>query len=121
MPLASEDAWWRKRAGFANHHVWVTPFSQDERYAAGDYPNQSPGGDGLARWTEQDRNVANEDVIFRYTFGNTHSPRPEDYPVMPATYTGFLLKPNGFFDANPANDLPPSAKSTNGHGCCHGK
>jgi primary-amine oxidase len=121
MPMASPDAWWRKRAGFVNHHVWVTPFSEDERYAAGDYPNQSPGGDGLARWTEQDRNVANEDVVFWYTFGHTHIPRPEDYPVMPAAYIGFVLKPNGFFDANPANDLPPSAQSTHGHACCHGK
>jgi primary-amine oxidase len=35
-------------------------------------------------------------------------PCPEDYPVMPANYIGFLLKPIGFFDRNPANDLPPS-------------
>ena len=44
-----------------------------------------------------------------YTFGHTHIPRPEDYPVMPAAYIGFLLKPTGFFDRNPANDVPPSA------------
>ena len=37
----SPNAWWRKRAGFVNHHVWVTPFAEDEKYAAGDYPNQS--------------------------------------------------------------------------------
>lgn len=121
MPLASPSASWRRRAGFVNHHVWVTPFSEDERYAAGDYPNQSPGGDGLALWTEKDRDIANADVVFWYTFGHTHIPRPEDYPVMPAAYIGFLLKPNGFFDANPANDLPPSIKSSNGRGCCHSK
>lgn len=108
-PLASPDAWWRKRAGFVDHHVWVTPFAEGERYAAGDYPNQSHGGDGLVKWTEADRPIENTDVVLWYTFGHTHVPRPEDYPVMPAGYIGFLLKPNGFFDRNPANDLPPSA------------
>ena len=120
-PLASKNAWWRKRAGFVNHHVWVTPFSEEERYAAGECPNQSAGGDGLVRWTEQDRNIANTDVVFWYTFGHTHIPRPEDYPVMPVAYIGFLLKPNGFFNLNPANDLPSSATPTNGHRCCHPK
>jgi primary-amine oxidase len=108
LPLASPNAWWRKRAGFVNHHVWVTPFRDDENYAAGDYPNQSGGGDGLVKWTQADRPIANSDVVFWYTFGHTHIPRLEDYPVMPAAYLGFLLKPNGFFDQNPANDVPPS-------------
>jgi primary-amine oxidase len=98
FPLASPNAWWRKRAGFVNHHVWVTPYSADERYAAGDYPNQSSGGDGLSLWTEANRPVADTDVVFWYTFGHTHIPRPEDYPVMPAAYIGFVLKPNGFFE-----------------------
>ncbi len=115
FPYASPNAWWRKRAGFVNHHVWVTPYSPDEKYGAGDYPNQSRGGDGLIRWTEQDRPVENTDVVFWYTFGHTHVPRPEDYPVMPTAYIGFTLKPNGFFDANPANDVPPSKKA-----CCKG-
>src|SRR5204863_492420 len=60
-------------------------------------------------------------VVFGYTFGHTHIPRPEDYPVMPTAYIGFLLKPNGFFDLNPANDVPssePAAKTAAG-GCCH--
>ena len=50
----------------------------------------------------------------------------EDYPVMPTAYIGFLLKPNGFFDMNPANDLPPSeskkldlqAVDGKPHSCC---
>lgn len=116
-PMAGPDAWWRKRAGFVNYHVWVTPFDEGERFAAGDYPNQSAGGDGLVRWTEADRDIANGDVVLWYTFGHTHIPRPEDYPVMPAAYIGFLLKPVGFFDQNPANDLPPSKKAKAG-GCC---
>ena len=120
FPFASPNAWWRKRAGFVNHHVWVTPFTEGEKYAAGDYPNQSQGGDGLVKWTEADRPIADTDVVFWYTFGHTHLPRPEDYPVMPTAYIGFLLKPNGFFDLNPANDVPPSApKAETAKGCCH--
>jgi primary-amine oxidase len=119
-PLASPNAWWRKRAGFVNHHVWVTPFSEGENYAAGDYPNQSTGGDGLLKWTDADRPIADTDVVLWYTFGHTHIPRPEDYPVMPTAYIGFLLKPSGFFDMNPANDVPPSEpKGIEVKGCCH--
>jgi primary-amine oxidase len=119
FPFASPNAWWRRRAGFVNHHIWVTPYQEDEKYAAGDYPNQSSGGDGLVKWTEADRPVANTDLVFWYTFGHTHIPRPEDYPVMPTAYIGFLLKPNGFFDENPANDVPPSRMAVNHEGCQH--
>lgn len=120
FPLASPNAWWRKRAGFVNHHVWVTPYREDEKYAAGDFPNQSSGGAGLVAWTEADRPVADTDIVFWYTFGHTHLPRPEDYPVMPTAYLGFLLKPNGFFGQNPANDVPPSETKpvANAGSCC---
>lgn len=120
FPFASPNAWWRKRAGFVNNHVWVTPYDTTEKYAAGDYPNQSTGGDGLIKWTEADRSTADTDIVFWYTFGHTHLPRPEDYPVMPTAYIGFLLKPAGFFDMNPANDLPTSEpKPQTVTVCCH--
>lgn len=123
IPFASKQSSWRKRAGFVDHHVWVTPFDEHEKFAAGNYPNQHAGGDGLIRWTEQDRSVRNKDVVFWYTMGHTHIPRPEDYPVMPTAYIGFLMKPLGFFKMNPANDVPPmkKAKGTNGAApsCCH--
>jgi primary-amine oxidase len=120
FPFASKNAWWRKRAGFVDHHVWVTPFRDEERHAAGNYPNQSQGGDGLPLWTQADRPIANTDIVLWYTFGHTHIARPEDYPVMPTAYIGFMLKPNGFFTENPANDVPPSpAKTAAKAGCCH--
>lgn len=119
FPFASKNAWWRKRAGFVNHHVWVTPYRADEKYGAGDFPNQSSGGDGLIRWTQADRPIADTDIVLWYTMGHTHLPRPEDYPVMPTAYIGFTLKPSGFFTANPANDVPPSAKKKAGT-CCGG-
>lgn len=117
FPFASPNAWWRKRAGFVNHHVWVTPYDETERFAAGDFPNQSEGGDGLVKWVEKNRSIENTDVVFWYTFGHTHIPRPEDCPVMPTAYIGFLLKPNGFFDQNPANNVPPSKPE--GKACSH--
>ncbi len=118
VPYGAPTAWWRKRAGFVEHHVWVTPFDEHERYAAGDYPNQSGCTDGLLKWVEADRPIENTDVVFWYTFGHTHIPRLEDYPVMPTAYIGFLLKPSGFFDQNPANDVPPSPAAKMAGGCC---
>ncbi|HUI02072.1 MAG TPA: primary-amine oxidase [Acidimicrobiales bacterium] len=96
-----------RRAGFAACNLWVTPYAADECRAAGDYPNQHAGGDGLPRWTAQDRPVVERDIVVWHTFGVTHVPRPEDWPVMPVEYTGFMLVPQGFFDRNPALDVPP--------------
>jgi primary-amine oxidase len=97
-----------KRAGFAAHNLWVTPYARDERRAAGEYPNQHAGGDGLPAWTAADRSIARTDLVCWYTFGVTHFVRPEDWPVTPVEYCGFVLKPVGFFDRNPALDVPPS-------------
>ncbi len=107
VPFAQPDSWIRKRAGFLNAHVWATPYSETERYPAGDYPNLSTGGDGLTRWTAANRSVDNRDVVLWYTLGITHNPRPEDWPVMPVHEAGFKLVPWGFFAKNPAMDMPP--------------
>ncbi|MCE9567169.1 MAG: primary-amine oxidase [Planctomycetes bacterium] len=116
IPFADGEAAVLKRAGFLNKHLWVTPYHPDERFPAGDYPNQNPGGDGLPKWTAADRAIDDTDVVVWYTFGHTHIPRPEDWPVMPASSIGFFLKPDGFFNANPALDLPPSPPKPE---CCH--
>ncbi len=116
LPFPDDEASVTKRAGFTKKHVWVTPYARDEMAAAGDYVNQHPGGDGLPAWTQTNRSVENTDVVLWHTFGINHVARPEDWPVMPVAYTGFTMKPVGFFDMNPALDVPPSA-SNNGH--CH--
>ena len=98
-----------KRAGFMFKHFWATPFASDEMYPAGQYPNQHPGGDGLPRWTAQNRSIENENVVVWYTMNYHHLPRPEDWPVQPCVYAGFHWMPSGFFDANPALDVPSPA------------
>jgi primary-amine oxidase len=112
--LAQEGSSIRDRARFATHNLWVTPYAADERRAAGDFPNQHPGGDGLPRWTAQNRPLLDTDVVVWHTFGVTHIPRPEDWPVMPVERCGFLLSPIGFFDQSPALDVAPSPSH------CHG-
>jgi primary-amine oxidase len=114
-PFAQPDSAFARRAGFAYQHVWVTPYSPRERYAAGEYPNQHAGGDGLPAWTRQRRSIENEDVVLWYTFGLHHLPRPEDWPVMPVHALGFTLEPFGFFDENPALDVAPPHHAHGAH------
>ena len=108
VAFSHPDAPVTRRAAFATKHLWVTPFQPDERFPAGEYPNQHPGGDGLPAWTKADRPIENTDVVLWYTLGSHHITRPEDWPVMPVDRVGFTLKPAGFFDRNPALDVAPS-------------
>lgn len=107
--LADADSSIAGRAAFATKALWVTQYTPEQRYPAGDLVNQNPGGAGLPAWVQADRSVDGEDIVVWHTFGLTHFPRPEDWPVMPVDYTGFVLKPAGFFDRNPALDVPPTA------------
>ncbi|MQA12742.1 MAG: primary-amine oxidase [Pseudonocardiaceae bacterium] len=113
LPFAAGDASVSRRAAFATKHLWVTPYRQAERHPAGDYPNQHAGGAGLPEWTRADRPIEDTDVVVWYTLGSHHSPRLEDWPVMPVQYAGFTLAPDGFFDHSPALDVPPP--SGDGH------
>jgi primary-amine oxidase len=108
-PMYAPDSRFANRAGFTREHVWVTAYDPAERFAAGDYPNQHPGGDGVPRYAAADRPLENADIVLWYTFGAHHVVRPEDWPVMPVTHVGFKLKPAGFFAGNPALDMPRSA------------
>src|SRR6266540_1589928 len=95
-----------RRAAFATRHLWVTRYDPAQRYAAGDLPNQHPGGAGLPSYVAADREIDGRDIVLWHTFGMTHFPRPEDWPVMPVAHCGFVLRPVGFFDRNPILDLP---------------
>jgi len=106
LPFAQPDSWIRKRAGFVNAHLWVTPYDPSEMYAAGSYVNQSTGDDGLPTWTKANRSIENRDIVVWYTMGITHIPRSEDWRVMSVHTARFKLVPSGFFNQNPALDLP---------------
>ncbi len=115
--LADPSSSVAKRAAFTTKHLWVTKYDPAERYPAGHIVNQHPGGDGLPRFVAQDRNIENDDVVLWHTFGLTHFPRPEDWPMMPVDYAGFTLKPVSFFDRNPALNVPAGKKKSH---CCNG-
>ncbi|TDD87877.1 primary-amine oxidase [Saccharopolyspora karakumensis] len=114
--LADESASVHARGTFATKHLWVTRYDREQRYPAGDLVNQNPGGAGLPAWTARDRDIDGQDIVVWHTFGLTHFPRPEDWPIMPVDRAGFTLTPVGFFDRNPTLDVPRST----GTGC-HGE
>ena len=105
-PYLAPESLARKRAQFVNNHFWVTRYNPQELYAAGAYPNQSKGGDGLPKFAANNEKIENEDVVVWYTLGITHIPRPEEWDVMPVTRIGFKLIPGKFFSRNPALDVP---------------
>lgn len=106
LPLLSADSPAMQRAGFATKHLWVTPYRPTELYAAGAYPYQSERGAGLPTYVAHNESVRDTDIVIWHTFVSHHVVRPEDWPVMPVTTTGLHLRPVGFFDTNPALDLP---------------
>jgi primary-amine oxidase len=114
-PFAQEGASILRRAGFIKHNLWLTAYNPAHRYASGDYINQNAAPDGVDQWIRRDQSLENTDVVAWYSFGVHHIPRPEDWPVMPVAYAGFMLKPSGFFDQNPAMDVPPPKPR---HKCC---
>ncbi len=108
--LADPDSPLAKRAGFAANHLWVTRYDPAHRWPAGDFVNQNPGGAGLPAFIAGNQDIDGADIVVWHTFGPTHVPRPEDWPVMPVARCGFVLKPTGFFDRNPTLDVPPPAR-----------
>jgi primary-amine oxidase len=97
-----------RRAQVIGHTLWVTPFHEEERWPCGEFVVQSRDDRGLPVWTAQNRSIEDTDVVLWYVFGIHHITRPEEWPVMSVDVVSFWLKPVGFFDRNPALDVPPS-------------
>eukprot|EP00798_Chlamydomonas_sp_ICE-L_P020186 gene20186-26925_t len=106
--LAVEGSAIREKAFFAAHNLFVTPHSDDQLFPAGDYVFGAATCTGLHQWTAADAPLVGADPVLWYSFGVTHVVRVEDFPVMPVEVCGFMLKPYGFFTANPGLDVPPS-------------
>ncbi|EXJ78706.1 hypothetical protein A1O1_09108 [Capronia coronata CBS 617.96] len=134
MLLAHPGSWHARRAKYATQPFWVTSYRDGELYAAGDYTYQSlpeevggKAGD-VGTWAARGDKVDNEDIVLWHSISLTHNPRPEDYPVMPCDTMVVSLKPSGFFEQNPALDVPQSTQRTNHSvlyeersGCCEPK
>ncbi len=93
------------RAGFIEHALWVTRHDPDQRFAAGDTPNQNPGEPGLPAYAQNDQSLVNADLVLWVTIGHHHVTATEDFPVLSLEPLSFRLKPVNFFDRNPALDL----------------
>ncbi|WP_052702949.1 hypothetical protein [Paenibacillus beijingensis] len=111
-PLFSDDDYLMKRAGYLKNHIWVTPYAKDEIYPEGKYINQNPNDTGLAKWTEQNRDIYQKDDVVWITTGTTHIPRSEEWPMMSTEWGSLMLKPFNFMDRTPTLDLPAPTEDT---------
>lgn len=104
--LLPSTEWPQKRAGFSEHNLWVTPYSDKEGFASGTYVIGGKGEVSLPNWTKQIRNIMNTDIAAWYMMGFHPVPRIEDWPQMPTMWHTFTLLPYQFLPKNPTMDLP---------------
>ena len=109
--IPQDDA--QRRALFTLNSLWVTKYNQTELYSAGDYPNQSHGGEGIVKYVADRQNIDNQDIVLWPTLGFDHIPRAEDWPIMPTMFMQISIRPFNFFDQNPTMDVPPYFKGMN--------
>ncbi|KAH6886187.1 copper amine oxidase [Thelonectria olida] len=113
--LAQPGSMVYKRAAFARHSLWVTPYKDYEIFPAGDYVCQSTGEEKhpyngtIVDWVARDEPIENTDIVCYIQFGLTHFPRTEDFPIMPAEPVSVMLRASNFFQKNPGLWVPPSA------------
>ncbi|MFN0060251.1 MAG: hypothetical protein ACKVX7_17470 [Planctomycetota bacterium] len=94
-----------ERARFIEHNLWITAHNPNERFAAGDTPNQHPDKPGLPEFIKNNESLVGADLVLWLTVGFHHVTVAEDFPVLPREHKSFELKPSNFFDRNPALDL----------------
>jgi primary-amine oxidase len=92
-------------AGYTFHHLWVTPYRDGQLYPVGAHPSRAGSGyaDTLFHYAD-DEPIYDRDIVVWYSLGETHFPRPEDYPVMSNTTLSVDFRPDGFFARNPVLD-----------------
>ena len=100
-PLLAPSHPLRRRARFIEYQCAITKYNADEMYAAGAYPNQSAGDEGLPKFVANDDRLVRRDVVLWCTIGTTHVGRSEDWPVMPVSHARLRLLPTGFHSQNP--------------------
>ncbi|MDC3727529.1 tyramine oxidase [Rhodococcus rhodochrous] len=124
IPFSTPDSVMARRAPFTHNHLWATPYDPAEQYVGGQYPNQAePGEDGVQVWQQKGRSLDGAELVLWPVIGVMHFPRPEQWPIMPVEQIGFMFEPDGFFDRNPAMDIPAptphcSTESGGESACC---
>ena len=109
-----------RKAPFVAKHLWATAYDANERYIAGEYPNQAPlEAEGITAWQQADRLLDGAELVLWPIVGVHHYPKPEEWPIMPVHRIGLRLEPDGFFTRNPSLDLPPSASAHCAPGAGH--
>lgn len=118
--MAKEGSLVRKRAPWAAYTTEVVPY-QDEGlgygriYPSGEHVAQwsGDGPRGMREWIGDGLDaIENTDILLFHTFGITHFPSPEDFPVMPTEIFDLMLRPRHFFTENPVLDVKPSYART---------
>lgn len=118
--MAKEGSLVRKRAPWAAWTTQVVPYKDEglgygRLYPSGEHVAQwsGDGARGMREWIgDGTENVENTDILFFHTFGITHFPSPEDFPVMPTEIFDLMLRPRHFFTENPVLDVKPSYSRT---------
>ena len=102
-----------RRAGFARHTLWVTPYDAGERFPAGAYPYQHADPGGLPAFSATSPRGRGRRPLVH---GRRHPVRPPrgladhaDDQGRARAAAGRLLRPQ------PDLDMPPPES-----GCCHG-
>ena len=92
--------------------------TSDEQFVAASTPTRPNRAPTACRsGSGEDRSLLDTELVLWATVSSHHFPRPEDWPVMPVASTGLRLEPDGFFDRNPALDLPRPIQG--GATACH--
>lgn len=118
--LAQEGSLVRKRAPWAKYSAEVVPYKDDEHgygriYPSGVHVCQQSGEKtfGIQEWMgDGSDKIENTDIVLFHTFGITHFPAPEDFPVMPTEIFDLMFRPRHFFTENPCLDVKPSHART---------
>ncbi|KAI5116906.1 hypothetical protein M0805_000801 [Coniferiporia weirii] len=130
--LAKENSWVQKRALFGTKALWVVKDKEgpdgSRIWPSGKYVPQtrSEPAESIGPWAREGANIDNEDILLYLTLGTNHIPRPEDWPVMPVEHLNVYFKPQNFFRASPALDVPraddlkssPAFPQAETNGCC---
>jgi primary-amine oxidase len=73
-PFSNPQSRIGKRTLYLQHTLFVTQYADDEFYVTGKYPVENCKDEGLAKYTREDKNLVNQDVVLWHTTGLAHSP-----------------------------------------------